>query len=279
MNQSNKNSNLWIDQFEPNQTTTVVHSKKILELRNWLKTSKNKFIILTGPSGSGKTTTLKLLATELNLDIIEWINPTFDSVNNNQSVIDKFIEFMEQPFTNLTSLNNTSIIMIKDFPVMENINIRTRVYDSFKKYIECGYYTKKVVFIVTDIATSGHNSDGFIITKRTLFPSDLLQSGKISEIRFNCIAPTFLKKALKRITNNKIPSELIQSIVESSFGDIRCAVNMLQFQLLNKIIPSKKQLSNENSILKNENKNNCKEEHLVLFHGLGRILYDKRYYI
>jgi broad-specificity NMP kinase len=39
-------------------------------------------LILTGPAGSGKTTVLRMLAKEMDLNIVEWIN----SVNENNII-------------------------------------------------------------------------------------------------------------------------------------------------------------------------------------------------
>ncbi|ORX85317.1 P-loop containing nucleoside triphosphate hydrolase protein [Anaeromyces robustus] len=80
---NNIETQLWIDKFIPNNSSELaVHKKKIEEVRNWLiyniiknKTKKPSLLILTGPTGSGKTATLRVLAEELNIEIVEWTNP------------------------------------------------------------------------------------------------------------------------------------------------------------------------------------------------------------
>lgn len=41
---------------------------------------KQKMLILHGPSGSGKTATLRVLAMELNVEIVEWFNPVNENI-------------------------------------------------------------------------------------------------------------------------------------------------------------------------------------------------------
>ncbi|ORX50311.1 P-loop containing nucleoside triphosphate hydrolase protein [Piromyces finnis] len=76
-------SQLWIDKFIPhNSSELAVHKNKIEEVRRWLmfnivnnRRKKPSLLILNGPSGSGKTATLKVLAEELDIEIVEWTNP------------------------------------------------------------------------------------------------------------------------------------------------------------------------------------------------------------
>jgi len=44
--------------------------------------SGGPILVLTGPAGTGKTAVLRMLAQEMNLDIVEWIN----SVNENNLI-------------------------------------------------------------------------------------------------------------------------------------------------------------------------------------------------
>ncbi|PVU90967.1 hypothetical protein BB561_004632 [Smittium simulii] len=86
----------WADLIIENRAQLAVHKKKVDQVFDWLDKAINfpniyknhRMLVLLGPTGSGKTATLKCLAHELNSEIIEWINPTIDSSNNQKSKTD-----------------------------------------------------------------------------------------------------------------------------------------------------------------------------------------------
>ncbi|KAA1477918.1 Rad17-domain-containing protein [Dentipellis sp. KUC8613] len=74
---------LWVDIFEPRtESELAVHKRKVADVRGWLgealdagKLSKyRRLLVLIGPAGSGKTATVRVLAREMGIDIIEWRN-------------------------------------------------------------------------------------------------------------------------------------------------------------------------------------------------------------
>ncbi|KAF9970671.1 Cell cycle checkpoint protein rad17 [Actinomortierella ambigua] len=74
----------WTDKYAPRDITEVaVHAGKIKDVREWLEKhtaydqSSEKggsILLLTGPAGSGKTAVLKMLAKEMDIEIVEWLN-------------------------------------------------------------------------------------------------------------------------------------------------------------------------------------------------------------
>ncbi|TFK67761.1 P-loop containing nucleoside triphosphate hydrolase protein [Pluteus cervinus] len=75
---------LWVDIYEPTtEAELAVHVKKVEDIRRWLleafeggpskKLVKYRRVLaLTGPAGAGKTATLKILAKDLDFEILEW---------------------------------------------------------------------------------------------------------------------------------------------------------------------------------------------------------------
>lgn len=58
-----------------------MHPKKVTDVFNWLQEAYNpklekyrRLLVLSGPSGAAKTTTLRVLADELDVEILEYRN-------------------------------------------------------------------------------------------------------------------------------------------------------------------------------------------------------------
>ncbi|KAI0327719.1 Rad17-domain-containing protein [Cubamyces sp. BRFM 1775] len=77
---------LWVDRYEPiHEEDLAVHKRKVQDVRQWLleayeggpsgKLKKyRRVLVLTGPAGTAKTATIRVLARELNYEILEWRN-------------------------------------------------------------------------------------------------------------------------------------------------------------------------------------------------------------
>ncbi|KAK3809128.1 MAG: Rad17 cell cycle checkpoint protein-domain-containing protein [Benniella sp.] len=91
-NASNDSEDQWTEKYAPIDIGEVaVHSGKISSVREWLQTyadpvNKDRaggaMLVLSGPSGSGKTAVVRMLAQEMGLTILEWVN----SVNPNSII-------------------------------------------------------------------------------------------------------------------------------------------------------------------------------------------------
>ncbi|CAF2089254.1 unnamed protein product [Rotaria magnacalcarata] len=121
-----------------------------------------------------------------------------------------------------------------------------------------------IVFVITDNSSLSASNNPNI-----LFSLSIIDELKIEQISFNPIAPTYMKKALELIIHQasllklKPPSrDCITDIIQTANGDLRLAINTLQFSSNNKL---------KVSIGKLNSKDTC----LSLFQGLGRILYKK----
>jgi cell cycle checkpoint protein len=105
--------------------------------------------------------------------------------------------------------------------------------------------------------------------------------------RFNPIAPTLMKKGLNAIldahfcgsTAGRPPKDIVELIVESSNGDIRSAIMALQFACvvdmsIDKKGKKKTTTSNRSARVVLESVTR-REQSLVLFHLIGKVLYNK----
>ncbi|KAK3091878.1 hypothetical protein FSP39_023378 [Pinctada imbricata] len=302
----------------------AVHKKKIEEVESWLRThlspdvKRPGILLLTGPTGAGKTATLRVLARELKYDINEWANPDVKRQYNewNQTggvftsgseysrvgtVSDSQIARFQQYLLSAYKYNTLSIfgsevekkkiILVEDIP-----NIFGRDPSSFhgilRKYSQTGRCP--IVFVLSDGATGEFN-------KNVLFPKELEHQINITNISFNPVASTSMNKVLNKVVATELalktsnfhpPSKsVVESISMSSAGDIRAAINALQFACLKDssdlVIKPKSKVKAKRQ--KQDTKGKAKptddgelasiggkDTSLFLFRALGKILYCKR---
>ncbi|KAG8998506.1 Cell cycle checkpoint protein rad17 [Tulasnella sp. 427] len=104
---------LWVDLFAPeSEEDLAVHKRKVEDVRRWLvdaldggpggKMRKYRRILaLTGPAGTGKTATVRVLAKELGVELVEWRNGMDDDFASEdyESLSLKFQTFLERAST------------------------------------------------------------------------------------------------------------------------------------------------------------------------------------
>ncbi|XP_007897969.1 cell cycle checkpoint protein RAD17 isoform X1 [Callorhinchus milii] len=316
----------WVDEYIPRtQSELAVHKKKIEEVENWLKVhirqrchQDGSILLLTGPSGAGKTATLQVLVKELEIQLLEWTNPlqnefkkpefrdSFDIdssfqqyTSTSQSVL--FHEFLlrANKYNKLQMLGDSfqtdkKVILVEDIPnqfyrdpsCMHEV-LRRR----FVQTARC-----PLVFIISDSVSGSSN-------QRFLFPKDIQEELCIYNISFNPVAPTNMMKVLNRIASQESGGKtvapdkaMLELVCQGSAGDIRCAINSLQFASAQGSSLEQNQLSfSKRKILakagtfskgklkgKASEKGDClqaignKDPCLFLFRALGKILYCKR---
>ncbi|XP_049618300.1 cell cycle checkpoint protein RAD17 isoform X3 [Syngnathus scovelli] len=312
----------WIDRYRPySKVDLAVHKKKVEEVENWLKLhtepSQGGLLLLRGPSGCGKTATINVLSRELGFRIQEWINPP-NLVWCSQQVLDRttvlsstsqsaqFQEFLLRSnkynclkMVGDTSSTGRSLILVEEFPNQFYRN-PSGLHDILRYFVK----TRRclLVFIVSNSASGDSSS-------RVLFPRELMEELDISDISFNPVAPTTMMKVLTRILSNEdrkrigrviVPDQTVLEMISSgSSGDIRSAINCLQFASVpdhslekglvrrnNRFISQGKAVSGSGLVLRKNTKPTKGQEGeptvgmrdtgLFLFRALGKILHCKR---
>ncbi|XP_061133626.1 cell cycle checkpoint protein RAD17 isoform X7 [Syngnathus typhle] len=278
---------------------------------------KGGLLLLRGPSGCGKTATMHVLSRELGFRIQEWINPP-NLVWCSQQVLDRttvlsstsqsaqFQEFLlrANKYNCLKMVGDTSstgrpLILVEEFPNQFYRN-PSGLHDILRYFVK----TRRclLVFIVSNSASGDSSS-------RVLFPRELMEELDISNISFNPVAPTTMMKVLTRILANEdrksigrviVPDQtVLEMICSGSSGDIRSAINCLQFASVpdhslekglvrrnNLFISQGKAVSGSNLVLRKNTKPTKGQEGeptvgmrdtgLFLFRALGKILHCKR---
>lgn len=191
-------SALWVDLYAPStQEDLAVHKKKVQEVESWLVESSSrmkgrKLLLLTGPSGCGKSATVRVLAREAGLNLVEWTNPTTTPYNNNfmeqdntwrpgdtvapVSQTTQFWDFLMRcsKYNSVCSeVKRGNLVCVEDFP---NAILRdpTSFHTMLRKYSQWSN-SSPLVFIVTDTTNQYGNV-------KQLFPPDIQQQLSIVNI-------------------------------------------------------------------------------------------------
>ncbi|KAK0450286.1 Rad17 cell cycle checkpoint protein-domain-containing protein [Desarmillaria tabescens] len=344
-----EDSQLWVDLYEPTtEAELAVHVKKVEDVRRWLaeafeggpsgKLRKYRRILaLTGPAGTAKTTTMRILAREMDFEILEWRNSigenaAIDTVSgqpfpendpDREALFSKFESFLARASTcnnlfrdpaplvsssqaassstTLTQTNTNSnkrrIILLEDLPNLLHNGTKDRFHAALQSLVvDPSPNPVPIVIIVSDTGMRGEASDerlsagstyreqDSVIDVRTVLPKDMLNGPYVTQIRFNPIAPTFLRKALQALLdrhfstarggNSVRPSKhILDIIVDSANGDIRSAVNALQFSSIGQKGRKKGKSREAMVIMESVTR---REQSLALFHLIGKVFYNKR---
>ncbi|KAJ1967464.1 RFC checkpoint protein Rad17 [Dispira parvispora] len=249
-------NDLWVDKYAPKiKADLAVNKRKVTEVQTWLQAAlqprtthnarwSHRLLVLTGPPGVGKTATLRVVANELEANIIEWINPTYTTSTqrdlappSRSTLLQQFTQFFQQadrfpslvmsrvdtPDSSTSSTVGPSppqVVLIEDMPNLDHRAmldcfvgcIRSRLNDpSYRGY--------PIVLIFSDTAmrfdllndsavaegTSQRYGQNQNASFRRILPCDILDSPYTTHITFNPIAPTFLTKALTRVLQQEFP--------------------------------------------------------------------------
>jgi cell cycle checkpoint protein len=231
----------WSERFAPlNLDELAVHKKKVADVRRWLEDVlsgriRQRLLLLKGAAGSGKTTTIRLLARELNCELLEWRNPTgaLGGGHGYQSASIQFQEFMGRggkfgqldtdlfetdtptPATNKLQQDSTrKIIVIEEFPntfarsssalgsfrgtIQQYLAANTPSLATFgRQAIKDPIIPVVMIISETLLTTTSASADSF--TAHRLLGPEIIRHAGAGTIEFNAIAPSLLAKALELV--------------------------------------------------------------------------------
>ncbi|ODM95581.1 Cell cycle checkpoint protein RAD17 [Orchesella cincta] len=302
---ASKNFTPWVEKHLPRSVDDLfVHKKKVEEVTNWMSSflqsptaSKQKICVVTGPSGVGKTATVCLVAQGLDAEVKEWINPMsltqfrpgqdFREEVQGRNQTDLFMDFLfrTSQYRSLPIKGKTvkkyRLTLVEDIP-----NALFREPNTFqeilRKYAKTGI--SPLVFVFTDTASGEHSMF-------KMFPRTLMAELNILNISFNPVASSYMVKFMLDIcTKESMPVDkgLVEDLAATANGDIRCAVNNLQFALTKERSAAtssgatfrkpavskraKKQAPGNPAVAEVQQK----DDTIQLFRALGKVLYAKR---
>jgi len=302
---------LWIERHIPQSVSDLaVNVKKVEEVRHWLRDrlGKRGMLVLTGPAGCGKTACVRALCGELGVHIEEWINPV-EQVDYGERPEESWIPGDSIQYQGKTAqfkawirgakysvVSSTSdgsqtskLILLEDLPGW--------AYTKGEEFLDLlsGVSRVPVVVIMSDVGESGKKGKG------ALLPQDWLTRVGAKTIAFNPVTTTNMVKLLTRIALEesqkggrrfRVPEKAaLENLAESVGGDLRGAINALQFSCLNEVADlreafhsisavssskGKKKQEGGKKIGGGHSKIGGKDQRLQLFHALGKVLYSKR---
>ncbi|KAG8780101.1 Cell cycle checkpoint protein rad17 [Ceratobasidium sp. 428] len=341
---------LWVDLHAPTtQESLAVHPKKVEDVRRWLNealtggpTGKlrryRRILVLTGPSGCGKTATLRVLANEFDMEIVEWYasSDEFAMAGGNydyESAMTKLVAFLDragsyssltlsntipQPSSSTSTSDTTAIkkqkiLLLEDLPSLSHPRVKSTFHAALVRLAETfssspHQTSPPLVIIISDAGLRADESGPSysyektdVLDVRSVLPPALQSSHYVTQVKFNPIAATFMRKALSGIiasrlslpTTSKssgVPRETLDTLVEASAGDIRSAIMSVQFACLvgggSEQTSASGKSKTKGKSKKGERDATVKamfaavtrrEQALALFHLLGRLFYNKRY--
>lgn len=198
------------------------------------------------------------------------------------------------------STGSRRIILVEDVPnIAASKQLREDFHVAIRAYACNPRARFPLVIIASEIGSGWDDSDkDLVVTPRTVLPMELrreLPRFCLTEIHFNEVAHTFLVKMLRKLADaervhvgRNLGALELDAVANRSGGDVRCAINALQFMstMLDTIpraarvkeVGKKKiedRIREADKLLGGELAAG-RESTLPLFHALGKILYNKR---
>ncbi|KAL3345916.1 hypothetical protein AABB24_024719 [Solanum stoloniferum] len=296
------NNEMWIDKHKPHFLEELaVQKKKVEEVKTWfeerLKAAMDglsNVLLVAGPSGVGKTATIHAIASNLGVKIWEWTTPTPtvwpEHLHNSNSglkymsKLDEFEVFVERvrkyglTSPTLKGSQASVILLVDDLPV---VNVRA----AYGRLQRCLTLLVQLVRIPTAIVITNYDKDDSADFSTRCWEELLLSlhSAGACKVNFNPVTVNSIKKTLTAISRKEqreVGADSIDLITKASGGDIRQAINSLQYLCLKPhrrpILSSKERLDNVSCLDDVFCLPFGKDENLSLFHALGKFLHNKR---
>lgn len=240
-----------------------------------------RILALTGPSGAGKSATLHALAqaTELHFDVVEWENcDARMEAGARQSSVERFSAFLQAAarFARLTLVPRghaaqasppRRVILVEDWPNVSHEETRQQVHRALEQFL--GTTGAPLVLIVSDALPRMETDPSEAFDWRTrrasqmdvraVVPDAVQRHPAFSEIRFAPLTTRMIQSALAAQAPH-MPQAVLADVAASSAGDIRSASTSVA---LLQDAPTTEALT-------------VRASALVVFHAVGRVLYNKR---
>ncbi|CAO3699768.1 unnamed protein product [Rhizopus microsporus] len=196
--------------------------------------------------------------------------------------MERFRQFLHQSIHQFTfdEQYNKKIILVDDMPNLTTNSVKNQFHSILQTCLNSPV-PFLIVFIVSDVWLSTESIqksyDTRLVSIRDLIPPELSIDQRLQTIEFLPITKPAIIKVLSKTAlkaNVQIGKDRLDELSELSNGDIRAAINMLQFYSTSKNTDKhsgiKRKRDDDASLF-------CRTTgSLSLFHAVGKVLYAKR---
>ncbi|KAL7663194.1 hypothetical protein ABC855_g3923 [[Candida] zeylanoides] len=246
----------WIDKYAPTLETLCLHPRKLSDLRAVLNrmvaaaqgnpAPAPRLLVVHGPAGTSKSTAVKLLAAALlpqsRQPVVEY------APSAHASDADSFAEFLSGARYRCTAAH-ASVVLVEELPNVLSEHVHRRLQAALDEWCHADDARPPLVVCVTEVELArGADDDGApwrrdlytiqnTLTVDTLLGRRLASDARVAQVRFNAIAPTYLKRTLQRVVSHEravfaaIAPQKVQRFIAASAGsgDVRSSIANLQF--------------------------------------------------
>ncbi|GAA6051572.1 hypothetical protein JCM3770_003478 [Rhodotorula araucariae] len=239
---------MWVDRFAPrDRDDLALHARKLSDVESWLLEAfalqgrpkhlakYRRVLVMSGPSGAGKTAVLRVLAREIDAEIVEWregTNVQLAADEPRESLVHRFTSFLTRagmapaldfgPDPSDPSPSSSSnapplapharrLVLLEDLPNVSHYPTKLALRSALAQYLSSPRVTAPLVVVVSEALArpgddegggagwmSGNGRRGESVDARSVCGVEVLEHPACREIAFNPIAPTIMRKALLR---------------------------------------------------------------------------------
>ncbi|KAF7731212.1 Cell cycle checkpoint protein rad17 [Apophysomyces ossiformis] len=204
------------------------------------------------PAGSGKSAVIRTLAKVGDYELVEWTNAVRDDSGDSsyESNMSKFEDFLLRStrmptFTIDSEGPRKKIILLDDLPDITTNDTKSHFQTLLKSCLTDDFSIPFLIVLVsTDVSTEtglsrNRGREVFVSSIYDIIPREVLCSPECGWVEFNPATKAKIVKMLRHIASiestrpgkARLSADRISAIADSSHGDIRCAINTLQFEL------------------------------------------------
>lgn len=241
----------WVERYShaQNQTGLAVSTKKFKEIQNWLRQaldySAPRLLLLSGPPGCGKSSAVRAACKELNCDVSSWMAPVTGSYAVSMRLLDDFQAFVtgvryaslpcdsDDDIRSDKAPSSRRLLLIEDLPIhiTQFKHHRDTLRNIFSSAARIAPHPTVIILSDTEKTISR-------LTKYMLEP-EMLATSLVVSIKVQPVTDVMMKKRLTEVVSMEglsISRSVLDAVILSSHGDIRSALNSLQFSSVATII-------------------------------------------